>query len=248
MTFIVSTGYRATQRITDYIAYIRFSCCKEEQVVKLIWHKATSPPHTDGSVVFATLRQCAPHLLHPNRHPHRTGSAPCWVALSISNAGHVRGCPEPAHFRPQNYPFTCGDLDSHSNTRFLGPFWPTQVHIANGISIGSAVFAGLMVVIDRSTDRKKNKPRYFDCNSRPHLAVTTAIRRKKTSWQNSFAHNVWPSHEGTLAQPGEYDWTCASTSFGQPESTTQTANRSVQPFLHSSQPSVVGHAQACSFP
>jgi len=64
MTFIVSTGYRATQRITDYIAYIRFSCCKEEQVVKLIWHKATSPPHTDGSVVFANWRQCAPHLIH----------------------------------------------------------------------------------------------------------------------------------------------------------------------------------------
>jgi len=39
------------------------------------------------------------------------------------------------------------------------------------------------------------------------------------------------SHEGTLAQSGEYDWACAS--FGPPESTTQTANRSVQPFLHS---------------
>jgi len=38
--------------------------------------------------------------------------------------------------------------------------------------------------------------------------------------------------EGTLAPPGKYDWTCAS--FGPPESTTQTANRSVQPFLHSS--------------
>jgi len=39
-------------------------------------------------------------------------------------------------------------------------------------------------------------------------------------------------HEGTLAPPGEYDWTCAS--FGPLESTTQTANRSVQPFLHNS--------------
>ena len=39
------------------------------------------------------------------------------------------------------------------------------------------------------------------------------------------------SSEGTLAPPGEYDWTRAS--FGPPESTTQTANRSVQPFLHS---------------
>ena len=27
-----------------------------------IWHKAASPPHTDGSVVFARWRQCAPHV------------------------------------------------------------------------------------------------------------------------------------------------------------------------------------------
>jgi len=40
------------------------------------------------------------------------------------------------------------------------------------------------------------------------------------------------SHEGTLAPPGEYDWTCASC--GPAESTTQTTNRLVQPFLHSS--------------
>jgi len=39
------------------------------------------------------------------------------------------------------------------------------------------------------------------------------------------------SHEGTLAPPGEYDWTCAS--FGLLKSTTETANESVQPFLHS---------------
>jgi len=40
---------------------------------------------------------------------------------------------------------------------------------------------------------------------------------------------------GTLAPPDEYDWTC--TSFCT-TSTTQTANRSVQPFLHSSRQSV----------
>ena len=44
----------------------------------------------------------------------------------------------------------------------------------------------------------------------------------------------------TLAPPGEYDSTCAS--FGPAESTTHTANRSVQPFLHSLRKSVVGHA------
>jgi len=43
-------------------------------------------------------------------------------------------------------------------------------------------------------------------------------------------------HEDTLAPPGEYDWTFAS--FDPLESTTQTANRSVQPFLHSSRQKV----------
>ena len=38
-------------------------------------------------------------------------------------------------------------------------------------------------------------------------------------------------HKGTLAPPGEYHWTCAS--FGPLESTTETANGSVQPLLHS---------------
>jgi len=40
------------------------------------------------------------------------------------------------------------------------------------------------------------------------------------------------SHMATLAPPGEYDSTCAS--FCPPESTIQTANRPIQPFLHSS--------------
>jgi len=36
-----------------------------------------------------------------------------------------------------------------SETQFLGP---TRVHNPNGISIGSAVFAGLTIVTDRPTD------------------------------------------------------------------------------------------------
>jgi len=49
-------------------------------------------------------------------------------------------------------------------------------------------------------------------------------------------------HNCTLAPPGEYNWTCAS--FGLPQSTTQTANRSVQPFLHRSRKIVVGQIGA----
>ena len=50
---------------------------------------------------------------------------------------------------------------SQSNTWFHGL---TRVLDPNGISIGSAVFAGLTAVTDRQADR----PRYSVCNNRPH--------------------------------------------------------------------------------
>jgi len=55
-----------------------------------------------------------------------------------------------------------------------------------------------------------------------------------------------PSHVGTVAPPGEYDWTCAS--FGIPESTTQTANQSVQLLLHSSPQNVPVLSNGRPFP
>ena len=58
---------------------------------------------------------------------------------------------------------------------------------------------------------------------RPHRR-----RRRTVQSYSSCAGNV-PSHKGILAPPGEYYWKCAS--FRPPESTTQTANWSVQPFL-----------------
>jgi len=54
---------------------------------------------------------------------------------------------------------------------------PTRVHIPNGISIGSVVFAGLTIVTDRLTDRL----RYSVCNSRPYLS-STAMRPRSKLW------------------------------------------------------------------
>ena len=34
------------------------------QVVKIIWHQDTSPPHMDGLLLFTKWRQGAPHLIH----------------------------------------------------------------------------------------------------------------------------------------------------------------------------------------
>jgi len=65
-------------------------------------------------------------------------------------------------FRPKNCPFEWEDLDPHLTHGSLGQPESTA---KNGISIGSAVFAELKLVIDLQTDR----PRYSICNNRPHL-------------------------------------------------------------------------------
>jgi len=59
---------------------------------------------------------------------------------------------------------------------------PTQIHIPNGILIGSAICAGLRVVTDRQTeiDRQTNdRPCYSICSNRPHLA-SAAIQPNNT--------------------------------------------------------------------
>jgi len=64
-------------------------------------------------------------------------------------------------FSPSKLPIPMGDLGP-SFKWFLGP---TRVLNPNYFSIGSAVYAGLITVTDRQTDR----PRYAVCNNRPHL-------------------------------------------------------------------------------
>jgi len=55
------------------------------------------------------------------------------------------------HFLPQNCLFTWGSGPNLMHSSF-GP--PEPVHIPNGISISSAIFAGLTIVTDRQTDRQ----------------------------------------------------------------------------------------------
>jgi len=46
----------------DEIAWTRSICIgvyEQQQVVKVIWHKPTSPPKTESSIVFTRWRQCA---------------------------------------------------------------------------------------------------------------------------------------------------------------------------------------------
>jgi len=77
-----------------------------------------------------------------------------------------------APFPRKKLPFPL-EIWTSSNTLFLEP---TRVHNPNGISICSAVFAGLMVVTDRPTDRQTDRSSYSP--SMPHLA-SASLRHKK---------------------------------------------------------------------
>jgi len=119
-----------------------------QQMVKVIWHKATSPPHTDSSIVFARLCQCVPHLVHPSQHPYHTGAAPCWAALSISNIRHVQVCPAAS---PSKLPLHARGSGPPANTWFPGS---TRVYVLNGIWISSATSVRLTVITDRQTKQQ----------------------------------------------------------------------------------------------
>jgi len=49
--------------------------------------------------------------------------------------------------------------------------WAHRSHHPNGISIGSAVFAGPKNVTNRQTHRQTDRPRYSVCRNRLHLAI-----------------------------------------------------------------------------
>jgi len=122
-------------------------------MVRVIWHKAASPPHMEGSVIFARWRQCAPIYRKPKWLPWQQplgagyrqylpfvgqplkvpSITNCLVAIVYTNPVNI-------NFSPK---IGChGNVPQHcwtpSNTWFLGPI---RAHNPNGISIGSAVFA-----------------------------------------------------------------------------------------------------------
>jgi len=119
-----------------------------KQVVKVIWHKAASPPHTDS------IRQCAPHAFSTPR----TGAAPAeslWVHLSLNMTGHV--------LKRQLFaikitlsPFTCDDLDL---LLLHGSFGPPE-------SISQMPYRSVQLVLQgwRLTV-VTNRPRYSVCNN-----------------------------------------------------------------------------------
>ena len=133
-------------------------------MVTIIWQKAAS--HMDGSVIFARWRQCAPPSNTCFFGATRVHIPNCiWIDSYFFCTAHGR---EPLYFTivrpfPRKIALLHAISGSPSKARFLGP---TRVHKPNGISIGSATFAG-------SQSWQTDRPRYWVCtgNNRPYLVV-----------------------------------------------------------------------------
>jgi len=119
-----------------------FECCHPDRPIPLTW------PHTDGSIVFARLHQRAPTSSTPKSAsvPHR-----CCPLLNRFQYIDRQICPG----------ISCAGSSSKLSlhARGSGPHltrYPlaNRFNIPNGISIGSAAFAGPTAVTEtnRSTD------------------------------------------------------------------------------------------------
>jgi len=110
--------------------------------------------------------------------------------------------------------------------------WPTIDMIMSTsehwMSVKNGSTSSKMIILSRLSSRRSMHSRAFSRVYTPQLC-TVIIGGQSNSTQGRIA--IVFARSGTLAQPDQYDWTCAS--FGPPESTTQTANWSIQPFLHS---------------
>ena len=110
----------------------------EQQVVKVIWHKAALPQQTDGSIVnpmrahyrhLANMTELVLPLAHQSPQLKRqidwfSNFCTAYGRVSSGMPGHV--------LSPNNCPFACGIW-----TCFLRLTW---VHNPNGILVSSAVF------------------------------------------------------------------------------------------------------------
>jgi len=78
--------------------------------------------------------------------------------------------------------------------------------------------------------------------------VRTRPRRTLNKWSKEFDIRLHRRRTWAVQSHSPVCPRVTHASFGPPESTTQTASRSVKPFLHSSRQSVVGHVGACPRP
>jgi len=147
----------------------------DKEVVKVIWHKTASPPHTDGSVVFTRLCQWAPHLIRASLSPPE--STPQMASRSVqpflhSSYGVSLYFTVRAVHSPSKLPIAMGDVTPppHLIRSSLSPQrkWHRSVQpFLQGWRLWQ-------------TDRSTDTPRYSVCNNRPHLA-DAAMRPNNSS-------------------------------------------------------------------
>jgi len=129
-------------------------------VVNVIWHKAASPSHWNGSVIFARLR---PPLVHPSRYPHRYRFCPL---LSRSEYIDRRTCPgtpgmsSAGRFLPSKLPLHVWVSGSQSIRGSFGP--PESTYQTAPRSVRPFLCGSRSWQTDRLTDR----PRYSLCGNR----------------------------------------------------------------------------------
>jgi len=93
-------------------------------VVKIIWQQAASPPHVDGSMVFARCRQWTLHLIHASYGPSRVlisngvsiGSAVFAQLTANSRYALQRAVPSPS-------PFKIAHSHGGSGSHIIHGFW-----------------------------------------------------------------------------------------------------------------------------
>ena len=135
----------------------------------------------NGLITSVRWRHCALHLIHGSLDPpetpesestSQTASRSVQPFLHSSRQRVTMLYNGPSLFLLKIAP-SHGGSGPLSNTWFLGP---TQVRNPNGMSIGSAVFAELTIVIDRPTDRQTTP-----CVTigRIYVRSMTAMRPKK---------------------------------------------------------------------
>jgi len=71
----------------------------------------------DGSIVVARWHQRVPQRVHPNRHPHRTSAAPCWIALDIN----CHTCPDVLVWPPFPSQIAPSHVDIRTPIQYMVP-------------------------------------------------------------------------------------------------------------------------------
>jgi len=154
-------------------------------VVKVIWKKAASPPHTDCSVVFAMRRQCVSHLTygfldHPTQHPKLHLNRYSCFRTPHGKESQLQCA---ATFPPQNCP-----LDPHLIHSSLGPPESTAQTASRMVQ---PCFAGLTIMTDKLTDFCNNRLHLHSIVMQPktknnaafvRLTVATGKERLMSSW------------------------------------------------------------------